>query len=143
MENIMQDRVETLKLRTKHCKCKYCGGELELRKIIYGELENARVEIFCSQCDRIEYGVENEIYDISKYFVEEMDFNAYPDLDSSEITKQMSIAKTCEIIAWGCINLGLMDESGFKYPIKKNVGILGEALIVDNDELMALQGIQH
>ena len=74
----MEDRVESLKKRTKRCVCKYCGSKLELRKIIYGDIENARVEIFCSECNRIEYGVEEEVYRVAKYFVEDMDFNAYP-----------------------------------------------------------------
>lgn len=108
------DRIEMLKKRTKRCRCKYCGSPLEIRRIIYGKIEDARVEIFCSNCDRIEYGIEPEIYQAAKYFVEEMQYNAYPDLDNSETTKQMSIAKVCEIISWGCQNLGLIDDDGFR-----------------------------
>ena len=130
----MEDRVESLKKRTKRCVCKYCGSKLELRKIIYGDIANARVEIFCSECNRIEYGVENEIYRISKYFVEDMDFNAYPDIDYSETTKKMNIA----IIAWGCKNLELMTAEGFKYAVKINEEIDGETLCIDDDKLRNL-----
>lgn len=131
----MEDRMERLKKRTKRCVCKYCGSKLELRKIIYGNIENARIEIFCSECNRIEYGVEEEVYRVAKYFVEDMDFNAYPDLDYSETTKKMNISKVCEIIAWGCKNLDLMTVDGFKYPIKINEEIDGETLRIDEDRL--------
>lgn len=59
-----------LKKRTKRCVCKYCGGKLKLRRIIFSEYEDARIEIFCSQCDRIEFGVEPEISRSAEYFVE-------------------------------------------------------------------------
>ena len=128
-------RIEELKRRSKHCCCKYCGGRLELRRILYGSLDNARVEIFCSNCDRIEYGVEKEIYQAACYFVEEMDFNAYHELDYSERTKQMSIAKVCEIITWGCKNLSLLDAEGFKYPVEINEDIKGSVLKISDESL--------
>ena len=128
-------RIEELKRRSKHCCCKYCGGRLELRRILYGSLDNARVEIFCSNCDRIEYGVEKEIYQAARYFVEEMDFNAYHELDYSERTKQMSIAKVCEIITWGCKNLSLLDAGGFKYPVEINEDIKGSVLKISDESL--------
>ena len=133
--NRENERIEMLKGRMNRCLCKYCGGELELRRIIYGDLDSARIEIFCKECDRIEYGVEREIYQAAQYFVEEMDFNAYPDLDYSESTNQMSSAKTCEIIAWGCKNLSLMDEAGFKYPVSISEDIDGETINIDDERL--------
>lgn len=132
------ERIELLKVRTDRCRCKYCGGKLELRRIIYGEIESARVEIFCRECDRIEYGIEKEIYQIARYFVEQMDFNAYPDLDYSETTKQMSIAKTCEIITWGCKNLKLLDENGFRYPVEMEEDMDGETVRIRDEKLEEL-----
>lgn len=128
-------RIEELKSRSKHCCCKYCGGRLELRRILYGSLDNARIEIFCSNCDRIEYGVEKEIYQAARYFVEEMDFNAYRELDYSERTKQMNIAKVCEIITWGCKNLNLLGAEGFKYPIEISKDIEGNILRISDESL--------
>ena len=61
-----EKRVDMLKKRTHRCVCKYCGGKLKLRQIIFSEFEDARTEIFCSDCDRIEFGVEQEIYDSAK-----------------------------------------------------------------------------
>lgn len=134
----MAERVENLKSRTKRCVCKYCGAKLELKRIIYGDIENARIEIFCSECGRIEYGVEQEIYHAAKYFVEDMGFNAYQDLDYNENTKKMNIAKVCEIIAWGLKNLDLMTVDGFKYPVNINSEIDGETLHIDEDKLEQL-----
>lgn len=130
------DRIEMLKTRTKRCRCKYCGSPLEIRRIIYGKIEDARVEIFCSQCDRIEYGIEPEIYQAAKYFVEEMQYNAFPDLDNSETTKQMSIAKVGEIIAWGCNNLGFLGDEGFKVPLDINEDLMNETIIIDDSDLI-------
>lgn len=63
-------RLDVLKKRAKRCVCKYCGGELKLRRIIFSSFEDARVEIFCKDCERIEYGVEPQIYQSAKFFVE-------------------------------------------------------------------------
>ena len=133
-------RIEMLKERTKRCCCKYCGGELKLRRIIYGDIDNARIEIFCSECDRIEYGVEKEIYQAARYFTEEIGFNAYPELDESEVIKKMNIAKVCEIIEWGCKNLNLLNAEGFKYPVYFDADLNNETLRLEAkkiDDLLA------
>ena len=108
-------RLEMLKQRTKRCKCKYCGGQLTVKQLSFSNLEDARVEIFCKDCDRIEFGVEPEIYMNAKFFVEETGYNSYPDLDDSVRTKQMTIAKVCEIMTWENQNIGILDENGFKF----------------------------
>ena len=99
-ENRFNDelRLDSLKWRVKNCKCKYCGAPLRLRRIIYGNNPQGRVEIFCTECNRIEYGVEPEIYTVAKYFVEEFNFNIFPNNDDSEKTKQMNVAKAEEYI---------------------------------------------
>ena len=99
-------RLEMLRQRVQRCVCKFCGQGLYLRRIIFSDYEDARVEIFCEHCGRIEFGVEREIYASARYFVEEMGFNYYPELDDNEQTRQMNIAKVCEIMAWENQNLG-------------------------------------
>lgn len=128
-------RLGFLKKRLKRCVCKYCGGQLELRQIIFTENEDARTEIFCSDCDRIEFGVEKEIYNSAKFFVENSRFNCYPDLDDSENTKQMTIAKVCEIMAWENQNLGFLNNEGFTVPIHANENFIGECVTLSDDDL--------
>lgn len=128
-------RLGFLKKRLKRCVCKYCGGQLELRQIIFTENEDARTEIFCSDCDRIEFGVEKEIYNSAKFFVENSRFNCYPDLDDSENTKQMTIAKVCEIMAWQDQNLGFLNNDGFVVPIHANENFIGECVTLSDDDL--------
>ncbi len=130
-------RLEELKIRTKNCCCRYCGGKLSLRRILYGMTNSGRVEIFCDDCDRIEYGTNQEIYHIAKYFVDELAFNHYPDNDDSMKTYQMNVAKICDIIAWGCKNLDILDYDGFKVPININETIMGEEMIVYKADLDA------
>lgn len=130
-----QKRIDMLKKRTKRCRCKYCGGRLKLRRIIFGDYEDARIEIYCNQCDRIEYGVEPEIYQSARYFVENSGFTCYPELDSNEKTKQMNIAKVCEIMAWENQNLGLLNENGFKVPLEMNENFLGECITLSEADL--------
>lgn len=110
-----KNRLEELKKRVKRCCCRSCGSTLELRRIIYGKIEDARVEIFCPECGKIEYGVETEIYNVAKYFVEEMQYNAFTDMDETEKTKQMSTAKVGEIISWAYKNMGLVDQDGLDF----------------------------
>ena len=135
MNEAQTSRMEDLKGRAKRCCCKYCGDELTLRRIVYGDVEDARVELFCKHCDRIEYGVEREIYLAAKYFVDEIGFNAFSDLDDNEKTRSMKVAKVCEIIAWGYKNLGHMDRNGFTVPVNVDKTLIGERLILDEADL--------
>lgn len=132
-----EDRVERLKNRTKRCVCKYCGGSLSLRRIVFSEHEAARVEIFCNHCQRIEYGVEPEIYHNAKYFVDVLGFNGYPDLDANEKTRRMNIAKVSEIMTWGDKNLGFLNQDGFTVPVQQNKKVIGECLILDREDVEA------
>ena len=135
MNEAQTSRMEDLKGRAKRCYCKYCGDELTLRRIVYGDVEDARVELFCKHCNRIEYGVEREIYLAAKYFVDEIGFNAFSDLDDNEKTRSMKVAKVCEIIAWGYKNLGHMDRNGFTVPVNVDKTLIGERLILDEADL--------
>ena len=40
-----QGRVEMLKRRAQRCVCKHCGGKLSLKRIIFSEQDDARIEI--------------------------------------------------------------------------------------------------
>lgn len=123
-------RVDMLKARQSRCCCKYCGGKLEIRRIVFSEDEAARIELFCSDCDRIEYGVEPEIYQNAVHFVDYMQFDHYPDLDKNEQTRRMNIAKICEIITWGVKNLGLLDQDGFKAPVIARQDVAEDCVIL-------------
>lgn len=130
-----EKRLSMLKKRTKRCVCKYCGGKLKLRRIIFSSYEDARIEIFCDACDRIEFGVEPEIYNSAKYFVENSRFNCYPDMDDNGLTKQMTIAKVSEIMAWENQNLGFLTNNGFAVPITLNENFIGECITLSEDDL--------
>lgn len=130
-----EKRLNVLKKRANRCVCKYCGGKLKLRRIIFSEFEDARIEIFCSSCDRIEFGVEPAIYNSAKFFVENSKFNCYPDMDNNDLTKQMTIAKVAEIMAWENQNLGFLTEDGFAVPINMNENFIGECITLSEDDL--------
>ena len=132
-------RLEDLKWRVKNCRCKYCGAPLRIRRILYGNNPEGRIEIFCTECNRIEYGVEQEIYVVAKYFVEEFNFNMFPNNDDSEKTEQMNIAKICDIIAWGCKNMGILTGKGFNVPLDLEKTVLGEEVIFHDDNLDDVQ----
>lgn len=129
------ERLALLKERTKRCVCKYCGGALRLRRIIFSDFEDARVEIFCERCDRIEYGCEPEIYRNARYFVEELDFSCYPDLEANERTRRMNIAKVCEIMIWGDQHLGFLVDEGFTVSPKASRMLVGECVVLTDDDL--------
>ncbi len=130
-----EKRVNTLKSRVNRCVCKYCGGELKLRQIIFSEYDEARIEIFCKKCNRIEFGVEPEIYVNARFFVEETGFNCYPDLDDSERTNQMTIAKICEIIEWQNRNIGILGPEGYNIEIKENECYVGQCITISEENL--------
>lgn len=128
-------RMEMLKSRSHRCVCKYCGGKLKVRQIVFTSYEEARVELFCQDCDRIEFGVEPEIYENAKYFVEETGFSCYPDLDDSLKVKQMTIAKLCEIMTWENQNIGILTPEGFNIDLNINKNYVGECVTLSDSDL--------
>ena len=119
-----QKRLEMLRDRTKRCVCKYCGGHLRLKQITFSQYDDDRIEIFCEDCDRLEFGVEPEVYSSAQFFVEETGFNCYPDLDDSGKTKQMTIAK------------GILTPQGYQIPIQMNERFIGECTTYSEDDLL-------
>lgn len=134
------ERIAELRKRASRCVCRYCGEKLSLRKITYAAYDEAKIEVFCEKCERIEYGVEPEIYKVSEYFVDEIGYDHYPSIDLSVRKKRMNIAVICDIISWGFKNTGLLDKDGFKAALDLNAGILGEALFISDTELNAKKG---
>lgn len=134
-------RTEMLKSRAKRCVCKYCGSRLSIRRITFSDLDDARIEIFCRHCDRIEFGVEQEIYQSARYFVEEMGFNYYPDLAANEMTKHMNIAKVCEIMSWENKHLGILSKSGFTVPLQMNANMMGKSVILTDADVAEIEEI--
>ena len=111
--------LQAIEGRVQRCRCKYCGSPLELRRIYFGDIETARTEIFCQKCNRIEYGVEPEIYGIAQYFVKEFQFNCYPDVEPGEQTDRLNIARVCEIITWYSQSIGILDSSGYNSAVQE------------------------
>ncbi len=134
-------RKKMLRDRAKRCVCKYCGSPLHLRQMVFGEFEEARVEIFCRNCGRIEFGVEPEIYESAKYFVDQTEFNYYPDMDDNEQTCRMNVAKVCEIMAWQDKMLGYLDEDGFTVAPQKT-SFMGECLHLTDEDLDTIEAAE-
>ena len=130
-----QKRLEMLKQRSQRCVCKYCGGALRVRQIVFTEYEDARIELFCKDCDRIEFGVEPEIYENAKFYVEETGFNCFAELDDSDKTRQMTIAKISEILTWENQNIGILTPEGFNVPLNTNQHYVGECITLTDDDL--------
>ena len=125
---MQEERVEYLKKRKEHCCCKYCGSLLEIRRVAFSENDDARVELYCPMCQKIEFGVEKEIFAVAEYFVEEMEFQIFYDIENPVLQKQMNIAKVAEIISWGFLNLGYSNENGFLYAPQVQDYMLHESL---------------
>ena len=134
INNASTKRLNELRERTARCCCRFCGSSLEIRKIVFTGYDS-RIELFCSECNQIEYGTEPELYLSAKYFVETMGFNYYPDLDDNVQTKKMNIAKVCDIMAWQNKHMGFLKADGFAVPVELNPSILGNMLVMDEDEL--------
>lgn len=137
------DRFKKLKSRTKHCVCKYCGGTLSIKRLIFSQFDDARIELYCKSCNRIEFGVEQPVYQSARFFVEETNFNAFHDLDDNDMTKQMTIAKVAEIMTWQNKNLGFQDDDGFKVPVHTDAKFIGECLVLTGDEIDQLEDVEH
>lgn len=133
-----ENRIEMLKRRTNRCVCHYCGGKLELRRIMFNDVEEARVEIFCPDCNRIEFGVEQAVYGSASHFVDAQEFDMFTDMDDNEKKRQMNIAKVCDIFTWGCKDLGVLNQEGFSIPVKESKNDWAECLVLSGEELAQL-----
>lgn len=130
-----ESRLNMLKGRTKRCVCKYCGGGLKIRQIFFSDLDDARLEIFCKRCNRIEFGVEPEIYQSAKFFIEETGFNYFQNMDNTDSILQMDTAKVCELMSWICQNIGILTNEGFNIPLDINKNFIGECLTIKDADL--------
>ncbi len=138
MPNEKSLRVERLKRRAKYCCCRYCGGELHVRQLVFHSQAAARIELYCDQCQKIEYGVEKEAYASARAFVEATQFNFFSDLEDNEQRLQMNVAKVCSITSWQLRYLGLADESGLKVPVHISESGTEQCTIVEDDRLEQL-----
>lgn len=138
-----KNRIEQLKKRANRCVCKYCGSPLQLKRVIFNDIKDARVEIFCESCDKIEFGVEPAIYQSACNFVENLEFNYYEDMSQNELTYKMNVAKVCEILAWGCKDLGLIDQDGFRVEIDKGASERSECLILTSEQIDEDKGFEN
>lgn len=130
-----EKRLEMLKKRVQRCVCKSCGSSLSLRQIDFHDFEDARIEIFCEQCDRMEFGIEPEIYTSARYYVDEFQVNFYPDLGDNLVTKKMTIASIAEIMSWALQNMGYLTKEGFVVKPNMEGKILGECIVL-NDQML-------
>ena len=105
---------EELLERKKHCVCKQCGGELETALIIYNKYGGAGEELYCPNCQKQEYGVERQVYDMAEYYVENFQFNYFYDMEENEVNFQLNVAKVADMMSWILKNLNLLDENGLK-----------------------------
>lgn len=132
---VSAERLEEINNRSKRCVCKYCGGRLRVRMLDFGQIETANLEIFCENCDKIEYGVEPEIYHSAQYAVDILGFNAYQDRADKEQRRRLNIAKVCELLFWHDRELGILDQYGYKVPVADP----GENML-DNDGSIIIDG---
>ena len=107
------ERYAMLKQRSEQCCCRYCGGPLEVRMVIYNKYGGAGAELFCNQCMKIEFGTVPEIYNTAKDFIDAVEFNYFPELEANEVTEQFNVAKVCDLLSWCCKDWGLLDDRGF------------------------------
>ena len=68
-------------------------------------------------------------------FLDELDFDHYKGLDRNEKTRKMNIAKVSDIMTWCVKNLGLLDSGGFTVPLQMAENLLGQALLLGDDDL--------
>ena len=131
-------RIQELRDRAARCRCRYCGHPLTLRKITYAAYDEAKIELFCEQCNRIESGAEPEIYKIAEYYVDAMKYDHFPNLDNSFRKRRMNISIICDILTWGFKNSGLLDKDGFNVPLNLDEDLMGEAFSLSDSYLKSL-----
>lgn len=134
MQKQTEKRLELLKKRVQRCVCKSCGGPLSLRQLDYNEFEDARIELFCEHCDKLEFGIEPELYTSAQYYVDEYRVNLYPDMGNNQMTRRMSIAYVADIMNWAMQHMGYLTKNGFTVTPDMDGKILQECIVL-NDQM--------
>lgn len=109
---------EKAKKRAERCVCKSCGQPLELKIVIYNHYGGSGVELYCNNCQRIEYGTEPEIFKIAQDFVDSVEFDYFTEMEEGERHYRLNIAKVCEILGWVYKKTGVLDGGGIKAEMK-------------------------
>lgn len=133
-----EDRVALLKARKKRCVCRHCGGPLEIKRILFNDVADARVELYCERCERIEFGVEPEVYRAAYHFVGHLAEDFYEEMDDNETKHRMNVARVCDILSWGLRHLGLLDDEGFTVQTAPKEGDWQECLVLESGALASL-----
>lgn len=81
-----------------------------------------------------EFGIEPELYRLAKYYVQDIGFDYYPEIEEGPTKEKMNVTKMSEIINWCCYNLGLIDDNGFTIPLKVKKQLLGSSSVFEAEE---------
>lgn len=103
---------EYLTERAGRCVCKLCGGNLEKKVVVYNKYGGSGLELYCPNCQKIEYGTEPEIYNLASEFVETVEFDYFPDMDDEDRHQKLNVAKVCDILGWIYRRTGVLDKTG-------------------------------
>lgn len=98
--------------RADRCVCKSCGGKLEAKIIIYNKYGGSGLELYCPNCQKIEYGTEPEIFRLAQEFVMDVEFDYFTEMEPGERNLQLNTAKVCEILSWNFRKMGILDNEG-------------------------------
>lgn len=93
-------KVENIDYRLEHYVCKYCGGKLEKRLIIYNQYGGQGIDLYCPACGKVEFGIDPNLYMLAKAYVDKFEFNYYTDMQENIRNYQMNIAKVATICDW-------------------------------------------
>ena len=130
-------RTDALKQRISHVICKYCGGRLEIKRMNYSKDNDNRVELYCPDCDKLEYGVEKEIYELACYMVDGLKFNYYSEIEDVDKRKKLNIAKIGETTEWMMNQLGILNEKGFVYEVSMSELVRKKDAVFTAEQLCA------
>ena len=109
---VMGADYEEMQNRQQRCVCRQCGSKLEIRMIIFCQYGGQGLELYCPVCQRIEYGVEKELFDLAGKFMAETEFNYFLDMPEDKRSLELNTAKVGELFSWLFRELKLCDENG-------------------------------
>lgn len=130
-----KNRVELLKGRKKRCVCRYCGGPLSIKRILFNDVDDARIELYCDHCEHIEFGIEPEVYQCANNFVDQLAFDFYEDMPDNDKKRQMNVAKATEIMAWAFRNVGILNDDGFTISLDMKDADWQECMVLESSQV--------
>lgn len=128
-------RTKMLQKRSERCICKYCGGELEVRSIVFNDIVEQERNFIVSIVIGLNLGQKKKFIKMRNILWKKWITIVSQIQTIQKQLGQMSVAKVCDIMNWIITHLGFVNEDGFCVPVNSDRYMLGKNILLTDEDL--------